>query len=309
MTSAVTFNADLEQDHMDELQRAMAAAAAWRNKLQTTKTIATPAAKQPAPVQVATVENKAPNDMERPKPAEDVESAKSVEPRSADALHTAELQAALEAAASWRRKMQYPSAPPSVVAPEEDWTAESSEEDDSTEKIKHAGCVVESGSTTASGTDGSDNSDGEEDAGSCWVCATFLEDTRKILKEGLWASSKHRVRIFAGPWGRTSLARRGEDTLVYIDASLAYQSGADLRFCKNGLLLGKGSMIPPSCLRKVVRMRDGEVLYERITSAEDMCRSQAVASSKVRTQKPRGQALGMNSKESTVSPLAALLRA
>lgn len=276
----------LEYGHADELQRALAAAAAWRNELQ--------------PVNMAVVRSSGPEpavSVAQASPAvvatEDLELATGAD----DASYMAELQAALDAAASWRTKLQHKNGKSDAVEPSEPEAVE-------------APCVkqslsIETASTTASGADSNcgESSDGGDGLQSCWVCAVLLKDVRKILEEGLWGSQR-RIRIYAGPWGRTGLARRGEDVLVYIDAARALASGAELRFRSNGLLLAKGSVIPATCLRKVVRIRDAEVLYENLTSAEDLRGEMRVRGA----PRPAPETQAIASKATSGSPLAALLR-
>lgn len=227
------------EEHAAELQRAIEAASAWRSRFQKSGATVTNTASHNGNAATATAK-----DAHTDANARDSRSltqlqacgdAKNIQD---DAEHMAELQHALDAAAAWRAKMQDPKI--AVVEHLDSDTA----------------------STTASGQDCLIDSDVEEDTRSCWVHATFLSNVNQVLSEGL-RSGKSSVRLFGGPWGRTGLGRKGEEVVVYIDVARARVLGAEFRFSQNGLVLAKGSVIPASCVRKMVRIANAELFFER----------------------------------------------
>lgn len=127
------------------------------------------------------------------------------------------------------------------------------------------GDFADSGSTTAaSGDEGSCASSDSSDASpTCWVFGAYLRDVSKISADGV-SSRGHRVRLYAGPWGRSGLCRRNEEVLVYIDVLGARTAGAEFRYSQRGLVLAEG-VIPAACCRKMVMIKDGSVLYDRIS--------------------------------------------
>lgn len=105
---------------------------------------------------------------------------------------------------------------------------------------------------------------------SCWVVAAPAGRVRDILTVGLGYDESRLVGtapskelcLQSGPWGRTGLARRGEDVLVYVDVLRAMMEGTQLSFRRRGVMLCAGCKIPPRCIRKITRIVDGELLHE-----------------------------------------------
>lgn len=227
------------EEHAAELQRAMEAASAWRSRFQKSGAAVTNTASHNGNAATATAK-----DAQTDTQTHDSRSLTQLQACGDainiqdDADHMAELQHALDAAAAWRAKLQAPK----MAA------------------VEHLDS--DTASTTASAQDCHVDSDVEEDTRSCWVHATFLSNVNQVLSEGL-RSGESSVRLFGGPWGRTGLGRKGEEVVVYIDVARARALGAEFRFSQNGLVLAKGSVIPASCVRKMVRIANAELFFER----------------------------------------------
>jgi len=192
--------------------------------------------------------------------------------------HNAELQEALDAATTWRlrfknkeasRQQEVKNAPlQDESSPEADTNCDSATKKGSPLAAVLRGDMVDSGSTTASGDEtSSTSSNSSEESPTCWVQGAYLRDVSQILADGLRPRG-HRVRLFAGPWGRSGFCRRNEEVIVYIDVSLARKAGAEFRFSQRGLVLVEG-MIPATCCRKMVMIKDGSVLYDRAPSESE----------------------------------------
>lgn len=104
---------------------------------------------------------------------------------------------------------------------------------------------------------------------SCWVVAAPGERVQDILSSGLGyaearlvAPRSKQLRLCSGPWGRTGVARKGEDVLVYVDVLRAMMEGTELSFQRRGVMLCAGHRIPAHCIRKITRIADGELLHE-----------------------------------------------
>lgn len=117
---------------------------------------------------------------------------------------------------------------------------------------------------------GGEASAGTSGGASCWVVAAPAGRVRDILTVGLGYDESRLVGtapskelcLRSGPWGRTGLARRGEDVLVYVDVLRAMMEGTQLSFRRRGVMLCAGCKIPPRCIRKITRIVDGELLHE-----------------------------------------------
>lgn len=275
----------VEDDHAAELQRALEAASAWRSRIRTAGS-SKPATTQSsntcrldgstsnlldvgaavAPIAPAPVEHGDVADALPDSPLHDREAASTEQ--------DAELQAALDAAAKWRSRFQSnrkeENKAESVATSQNESSHESSSLCDSSAKKKCnsplaailMGEAPENDSTTASSDEGtSASSNSSEGAPTCWVQGAFLRDVSRILADGL-RSQGPRVRLYAGPWGRSGLCRRNEEVLVYIDVPRARKAGAEFRFVQRGLVLVAGA-IPAACCRKMVMIKDGSVLFDR----------------------------------------------
>lgn len=278
----------VEDDHAAELQRALEAASAWRSKIRSAGSCSKAAATQPS--QISRTEVEASNSVDANADVAPTISV-SVPLRHSDELigalpdspshqepsaeHDAELQAAMDAAVKWRSRLQSnhkakENKVESVSPSQNESSHESSSLCDSSAKKKCAsplaailmGEAPDNESTTASSDEGgSASSNSSEGAPTCWVQGAFLRDVSRILADGL-RSKGPRVRLYAGPWGRSGLCRRNEEVLVYIDVPKARRAGAEFRFVQRGLVLVAGA-IPAACCRKMVMIKDGSVLFDR----------------------------------------------
>lgn len=287
---------DQEDGHDVELQRALEAAAAWRSKMQQSRsqskvaTTSKVACAQKGSIRKvdgsmqnlvhcavdASVkqsdgfvskghEGGLISDLSENLPKGQVEI-------TSDA-HDAELQEALDAAAKWRSRFQsrehvQNNEAKECVAPSKNGSSHESNSpcDSKTKQGLLAilqGDLEDSGSTstTASGDEGSCASSDSDASPSCWVFGAYLRDVSTISAEGV-RSRGRRVRLHAGPWGRRGLCRRNEEVLVYVDVLAARAAGTEFRYSQRGLVLVEG-VIPAACCRKMVMIKDGSVLYDR----------------------------------------------
>lgn len=284
----------LEEGHDADLQRALEAASAWRSRMQKARPhlkLATPqecgihrsdgsthelvccavdeAVNSPGGFVSKGHEECLVGDLSDNLPDRQVEI-------TSDA-HDAELQEALDAAAKWRSRFQskehvQKNEASHCVAPLQDGSSHDFNSPcDFKAKQGYGspltailqGELADSGSTTAaSGDEGSCASSDSGDASpTCWVYGAYLRDVSKISADGV-RSQGRRVRLYAGPWGRSGLCRRNEEVLVYIDVLGARAAGIEFRYSQRGLVLADG-VIPAACCRKMVMIKDGSVLYDR----------------------------------------------
>jgi len=275
-------SAAVEKDHAIELQRALDAASAWRSRIRN----AGPSSKAATTLSGCTdvdadvVPSASVSAVRGHDLAGAVNLSTSHAQQATSEEQDAELQAALNAAAKWRSRFQSgrkakedearESKIESVSPSQTESSHESSSLCDSSVKKKCTsplaailmGEMPDNESTTASSDEGGcASSNSSEGAPTCWVQGAFLRDVSRILADGL-RSQGSRVRLYAGPWGRSGLCRRNEEVLVYIDVPRARKAGAEFRFVQRGLVLVEG-VIPAACCRKMVIIKDGSVLYDR----------------------------------------------
>lgn len=278
----------IEEDHAAELQRALEAASTWRSRIKSAGSCSRAATTQSS--QTCRLEGATSNSVDA---NADVAPIASMPVRHGDdlagdlldspshthqatlAAHDVELQSALDAAANWRSRFQSNhKAKENKVESKSPSQNESSHESsslcDSSAKKKCVsplaailmGEMPDNESTTASSDEGGcASSNSSEGAPTCWVQGAFLRDVSRISADGLRPKGS-RVRLYAGPWGRSGLCRRNEEVLVYIDVPRARKAGAEFRFVQRGLVLVAG-VIPAACCRKMVMIKDGSVLFDR----------------------------------------------
>lgn len=281
----------VEEDHAVEMQRALDAAAAWRSRIRTagSSKIATTQSGGACRSDDSTCNSVDVDAVVAPIASVSaghgdglvgaLPNSPSHEHQAKSAEQDVELQAALDAASKWRSRFQSnnkarENKAESVLPTQKESSHESSSLCDSSAKKKCISPLAailmgelpdnepDNESTTASGDEGTcASSDSSEGAPTCWVQGVFLRDVSRILADGL-RSQGPRVRLYAGPWGRSGLCRRNEEVLVYIDVPRARKAGAEFRFIQRGLVLVAG-VIPAACCRKMVMIKDGSVLYDR----------------------------------------------
>lgn len=276
----------VEDDHAVELQRALDAASAWRSRIRAAGS-SKPATPQSGGNSKILVDVAAADVPIAPVSAEQDDGSVGALPDSpshkhqaASAEQDAELQEVLDAAAKWRSRFQSnhkaaQSKVETVAPPQNESSHESSSLCDTSSQKKCIsplaailmGEMPDNESTTASGDEGTcASSNSSEGSPTCWVQGAFLRDVSRILADGL-RSKGPRVRLYAGPWGRSGLCRRNEEVLVYIDVPRARKAGAEFRFVQRGLVLVAG-VIPAACCRKMVMIKDGSVLFDRACEPE-----------------------------------------
>jgi len=262
----------VDEDHAAELQRALDAASVWRSRIRTAGS--SKAATTQSGSNSVEVGASVPKVSVSPGHSDQLAvlpDGLSHENQATSVDQDSELQDALAAAAKWRSRFQNnhkdSQTKAESVAPSRN---ESPHESSSSANKKRSsplaailmGEMPDNESTTASGDEGTcASSISSEGAPTCWVQGAFLRDVSRILADGL-RSQGPRVRLYAGPWGRSGLCRHNEEVLVYIDVPRARKAGAEFRFVPRGLVLVAGA-IPAACCRKMVMIKDGAVLYDR----------------------------------------------
>lgn len=283
----------LEEGHDVELQRALEAAAAWRLRLQKSrphsKVTTVPKSNirgvdgSAHKLAYCVVEDsvnspvsfvsKGQDEGSTGDLRENVSNPQVVAP--SDAAHYAELQEALIAASKWRSRFQSKEHIPQNRVNESIRPCGSSHESNGSCNLKTKQGLLailqedlDSGSTTAaSGDEGSCGSSDSDASPTCWVYGAYLRDVSKISAHGVRLQGR-RVHLYSGPWGRKGLCRRNEEVLIYIDVLGARAAGTEFRYSQRGLVLVDG-MIPASCCRKMVMIKDGSVLYDRTSEPQE----------------------------------------
>jgi len=92
------------------------------------------------------------------------------------------------------------------------------------------------------------------------VHGTYFRHIDQIVAEGLRPMRRRHVHLFLEEGG---VGRRDAELLVYVDVASAAAAGVEFLRAENGVVLSTGGpdgAIPPACLLKVVRVRDGAIV-------------------------------------------------
>jgi len=92
------------------------------------------------------------------------------------------------------------------------------------------------------------------------VHGTYFRHIDQIVAEGLRPMRRRHVHLFLEEGG---VGRRDAELLVYVDVASAAAAGVEFLRADNGVVLSTGGpdgAIPPACLLKVVRVRDGAIV-------------------------------------------------